>query len=95
MRRSYSFRARREPVLDHEGIHVTGYKRGIQNHAAYILGRFIRRERPFFLDGRIWHCPNQNKLFTVHTLMKESNRSLVEDIIGSSQCGSESEGDTG
>ncbi len=89
MTRQYSLQHECEEVMGHEGLIVDGRKKGVRDHLAFMIGRVRNKERPFFLDGRIWHCVPENKLFTLHTLTGESNRDLIDRIQERVQCHTE------
>jgi hypothetical protein len=86
MAKQYRFQHEEDIVKGHEGLRVKGNKKGVGEHLGFMFGRVRGKERAFFLDGRIWHCEPENKLFTLHTLTAESNRELIETVLERVQC---------
>lgn len=86
LRQQHTFRYTTDSWFGHPGIRVDGRRKGPKEHLGFMWGRITGRERPFFLDGRIWHCEPANKIHCLHTLARESNRELIDAIQETMRC---------
>ena len=72
-------------VKGHDGLEVTGHRRRPLHRARRAAERLLRLRIASDFDGRVWHCPQSNRIYGVEGVHHEQAQ-IVLDVIESVSC---------
>ncbi|UCH34890.1 MAG: hypothetical protein JSV65_00610 [Armatimonadota bacterium] len=84
---------RRDVVLDceaaavkgHDGVNVSGHRRRLFHRARRAGERLMRLRIASDFDGRVWHCAESNRIYSVESVHHEDAQTML-DVVESVVC---------
>jgi len=87
-RRDVTWECEPAPVAghdEHDGLAVTGHRRRGLHRARRWVERLLRLRIASDFDGRVWHCPQSNRIYSVEGVHHEDARVVLE-VAASVRC---------
>jgi hypothetical protein len=74
-----------EDVKGHDGLVVDGHRRRFGHRPRRVVERLMRLRIASDFDGRVWHCPESNRIYAVESVHHEDLQSVL-DVVESVPC---------
>jgi len=67
-------------VKEHEGLVVEGHRRRLAHRARRAMERLLRLRIASDFDGRVWHCPQSNRIYAVESVHHEDPQTMLQVV---------------
>ena len=72
-------------VKGHDGLRLFGHRRRLLHRPRRALERLLRLRIASDFDGRVWHCPQSNRVYSVESVHPDETQTML-DVVASAVC---------